>query len=104
VKVVFSPAARDDLLEIAMFIAQDNPTRALAFVDTLEDKCQALGTSPGIGTARPDLGEGVRMMPHRRYLIFCREANNGLRIERVLHGARDIGDDDFEARDIAGGT
>ena len=48
--VVFSPAANDDLIEIAAFIAQDSPTHALTFVDELEDKCQRLGLSPGIGT------------------------------------------------------
>ena len=35
-KVVFSPAAKDDLMEIAIYIAQDNPARALSFVDELE--------------------------------------------------------------------
>ena len=32
-KVTFSPAASDDLEEIAMFIAQNNPTRAMTFID-----------------------------------------------------------------------
>jgi toxin ParE1/3/4 len=44
VKVTFSPAAQADLMEIAMFIAQDNPARVLTFVDELEGKCDALGT------------------------------------------------------------
>ena len=44
--VVFSPAARDDLVEIALFIAEDNPKRALSFVDELEDKGQVVGRSP----------------------------------------------------------
>jgi len=96
VKVTFSPAAKDDLIEIALFIAEDNPTRALTFVDELEDKCQALGASPGIGTLRPELGDGVAMMPHGRYLIFYREADKVVRIERIMHSARDIGGEDFE--------
>lgn len=96
-KVTFSPAARDDLMEIAVFIAQDNPKRALTFADELEDKCIGLGQTPGIGTMRPELGEGIRMLPHRRYLIFYREARGVLRIERIVHGARDIVGDDFEA-------
>ena len=82
-----------------MFIAQDNPARALTFVDELEGKCDVLGGAPGIGTSRPELGEGVRMLPHGRYLIFYREVNKGLRIERIMHSARDIGGDDFEADD-----
>ena len=96
-KLTFSPAAEEDLLDIAVFIAQDNQARALTFVDELESKCDTLGRSPGIGTSRPELGDGVRMLPHGRYLIFYREVNNGLRIERIMHGARDIDGDAFEA-------
>ena len=98
-KVTFSPAAEADLVDITMFIAQDNPARALTFVDELEGKCDVLGGASGIGTSRPELGEGVRMLPHGRYLIFYREVDKGLRIERIMHGARDIGGDDFEADD-----
>ena len=96
-KVTFSPAAEEDLLDIAVFIAQDNQARALTFVDELESKCDALGHAPGIGTSRPELGDGVRMLPHGSYLIFYREVNKGLRVERIMHGARDIGVDAFEA-------
>ena len=95
-KVSFSPAARDDLMEIAVYIAQDNPTRALTFVDELEDRCIGLGNAPDIGTARPELGKDIRLLPHGRYLIFYRKAHGGLRIERIMHSARDVGDDDFE--------
>lgn len=95
-KVSFSPAARDDLIDIAMYIAEDNPTRALTFVDELEDRCAAIGNAPGIGTARPELGEGICMLTHGRHLIFYRQAHRAVRIERIMHSARDIGDDDFE--------
>ena len=83
-------------MEIAIHIAQDNPTRALTFVDELEARCAALGDTPGIGTPRSELGEGIRMFPHGRYLIFYRGAQAGVRIERIMHGARDISDDYFE--------
>lgn len=96
-RVTFSPAAQTDLMDIATFIAQDNPKRALTFVDELQAKCDALGAAPGIGTSRPELGDGIRMLPHGRYLIFYREANKALRIERIMHGSRDIGHDDIEA-------
>jgi len=94
-KVLFSPAAQDDLLDIALYIAQDNPARAATFVDELEAKCMLLGKASGIGTARPELGQGVRMLPHGRYLIFYREQESQLRIERILHGARDIDGEDL---------
>jgi len=98
VKLSFSPLATDDLMEIASFIAHDNPARALTFVDQLQQKCHLLGVSPGLGTSRPELGAGagVKMLPFGRYLIFYREANKGLRIERIMHSARDLRDQDFE--------
>jgi toxin ParE1/3/4 len=58
-----------------------------------------LGHAPSIGTARPELGEGVRMLPHGHYLIFYREHEPTLRSERVKHSARDIAGDDFELGD-----
>lgn len=94
-KLQFSPAAQNDLIDIAVFIAQDNPTRALSFVDELESKCGALAAAPGIGTARPELGQGICMLPYGRYLIFYRATDLTLRIERIVHGARDIGGEDF---------
>jgi toxin ParE1/3/4 len=36
--LVISPAARGDLLDIAAFIAEDNPERALSFVAEVEAK------------------------------------------------------------------
>lgn len=96
-KVAFSVAARDDLIEITLYIAEGNPRRALSFVDELEAKCLALGRAPGIGTMRPGLGDGVRMSVYSSYLIFYREQEDELRIERVMHGAREIESDDFEA-------
>jgi toxin ParE1/3/4 len=87
-------------MDIAVFIAEDNPTRALTFVDDLEEKCDVLGRTPGIGSQRPELGDGVCMLPYGRYLIFYREAGKGVRIERIMHSARDIGGDDFESEPL----
>jgi len=58
-----------------------------------------LGHAPSLGKARPKLGGGVRMRPHGRYLIFYREHETTLRIERVMHSARDIAGDGFELDD-----
>jgi len=93
----FSPAAQADLLDIALYIAQDNPTRALSFVDELEAKRLQLGQVSGIGTARPELGDDLSMLPHGNYLIFYCDQEFGLRFERVKHVARDIGGDVFDA-------
>ena len=102
-KIEFSPAADEDLTEIALFIAARNPARALSFVDELEARCKALGASPGIGASRPELGGGIRMLPFGRYLIFHRKVEKGLRIERIMHSARDIKGDDFNADEADAG-
>jgi toxin ParE1/3/4 len=44
-----------------------------------------------MGLSRSELAVGLRMMPHANYLIFYRELDDHVRIERVLHGARDVG-------------
>jgi toxin ParE1/3/4 len=95
-KVSFAPAAQADLVDIAIYIAEDNADRALSFVDELEAKCFKLGQQPGLGTRREELIDGLRMLPYGRYLIFYREQTGALRIERIMHSARDIGRADFQ--------
>ncbi len=88
--VSFSPLAESDLAEIGVYIARDNPTRALSFIDELEAKCDTLGGFPGMGVARHDVALDLRMLPHGSYLIFYREQEDHVRIERILHRARDV--------------
>jgi toxin ParE1/3/4 len=94
-QVRFTPLAEADLIDIAMYIAQDNPERALSFVDELEEQCQKLGRNPLIGAQRPELGEALRVWPHGRYLIFYQPNASTVTIARVLHSSRDISEDDF---------
>ncbi len=90
-RLVLSPRAVADLEEIAAFIARDNPVRARSFVDDLESKCRAAAAHPELYPLRDDLGPGVRMVTHGRYLVLYRDliTENLVRIERVVHGARD---------------
>ena len=46
-------------METAIYIVQDNPVRALSFVDELEATCLGLGQTADIGAARPELGDGM---------------------------------------------
>ncbi|UZE12206.1 type II toxin-antitoxin system RelE/ParE family toxin [Pseudomonas sp. B21-053] len=90
-QLLFSAHARDDLLQIARYIARDNPVRAKSFVGELRVQCSQLITQPLLGISRDDYAKGVRMISHGRYLIFYSSAANEVHIERVLHSARDIG-------------
>ena len=86
----FSPEAEADLLEIALYIAADDPQRALQYVEELEARCTDLLEFPQAGRARPELAPNLRSKPHGRYVIFYTSGAETVRIERILHGARDV--------------
>lgn len=46
--------------------------------------------APRGGRARPELYSGLRSVPFHRYVIFYTVEGRDVRIERILHGARDI--------------
>ena len=89
-RLAFSPAAEADLLDIVAYIASDNPARARSFVAEIEARCVGLRDFPESGRARPELAPGLRSCPHGRYVIFYTPGADAVRIERVLHGARDL--------------
>jgi toxin ParE1/3/4 len=89
-KVTFSPKSRQDLLDIGDYIAKDSRVNARRFVGTLMEQCQRIGTSPMGYVGREDLASGLRMAALGRYVIFFRVLDDQVRIERVLHGARNL--------------
>lgn len=88
--------AEKDLEEVADYIARDSPRRAVSFVDELRRACDAIVHSPPAFQRQPALGPAVRRAVHRRYSIFYSVLAHEIRIERILHGARDVAADDFE--------
>lgn len=56
----FSAASKDDLKEIARFIAKDKPIAARQWVEKIREKCRLAANYPEIGDDRRDLGEGIR--------------------------------------------
>ena len=52
--VLFTPLAETDLEDIGDYIAQDNPTRALSFIQEMRAQCQKIGKSPLAYRARPE--------------------------------------------------
>ena len=90
-RFIILPAARLDLIEIGDFIALDNPRRALSFVAEIEALMVKASERPASFPAREELGPGLRVAVHGRYLIFFREVGEEVQIVRVIHGARDLG-------------
>ena len=89
--LLFAPLALTDLEEIGDYIALDNPLRALSFVRELRAQCRKILDNPLAFPAREDLAPGLRVLPYGHYLIFYRPTDSTIRIERILHGARDVG-------------
>ncbi|MCA1935739.1 type II toxin-antitoxin system RelE/ParE family toxin [Asticcacaulis sp.] len=55
---------------------------------------RTLGENPRSGAARYELGQGVRFLSHGNYNIYYRIGEN-VEILRILHGARQVGEDDI---------
>jgi toxin ParE1/3/4 len=82
--------ARDDLDEIWLYIAEDNPPAADDLLDTLYERFVLLAEQPFLGRARPELAPNLRSFPVGNYVIFYRPIDDGVEIARVLRGSRDI--------------
>ena len=79
-----------DLDDIASYIAQDNPLRAVTFIHDIRAKFGDIQRSPLIYQLRPDIGEEVRMATVGNYAILFRIIGEAVRIERVTYGGRDL--------------
>jgi toxin ParE1/3/4 len=94
--VVKRPRARRDIVEIAVFIAQDSLDSSDRFLDDIELTFEALARMPRVGALcrfRNPRFAGVRVWRVRgfeNYLIFYRPRQDGIEVLRVIHGARDL--------------
>ncbi|WP_392893210.1 type II toxin-antitoxin system RelE/ParE family toxin [Pseudomonas migulae] len=87
----FAAMAREDLQQIARFIAKDSPVRARSFIGEIRTLCERLVDQPEMGVSQEDYAKGLRRISHGSYLIFYSRVQHDILIERVLHSARDIG-------------
>jgi toxin ParE1/3/4 len=85
-----SPLARADLDDIWSYIAQDSPEAADALLDAILDSMELLRDMPLIGRERPEFGPGRRSLAVEGYVLFYRPLQDRVRINRVLHGKRNI--------------
>ena len=89
-RLVIAPAAERDLDEIARYIATDDPDRAASFVRELRRVARSAAERPASFPARDDIRPGLRVALHGRYRLFFRDLPGEIRIERVIHSARDL--------------
>lgn len=90
--VVFSPEARDDLLELYDYIADRGaPNAAICYVERLEIRCLNLADFPEQGRKRDDVRPGLRLLGfERRTMIAFHVTPSEIVIDRILHGGRNV--------------
>ncbi len=86
----FSRFIEGDLDDIADFIAQDNPRRAVTFIKEIRLKFREVLKNPLAYQLRPDIGDEARMATIGNYAILFRVVADSVRIERVAYGNRDL--------------
>ena len=91
-EIVFAPEARDDLLELYDYIAeQAGEDRAQAYTQRIVRYCFGFATFPERGTRRDDLRPGLRTTGFgRRVTIAFHVTDDRVMIDRILYGGRDL--------------
>ncbi|HSC19852.1 MAG TPA: type II toxin-antitoxin system RelE/ParE family toxin [Rhizomicrobium sp.] len=90
-KVVFRPAAEDDLLNLYDYIAEHGGRKAAGdYIDRIGALCQSLRDAPLRGTPRDDIKPGLRIIGfERRAVIAFRVLRSEVVIVRIFYGGRD---------------
>ncbi|MCP1680686.1 type II toxin-antitoxin system RelE/ParE family toxin [Kerstersia gyiorum] len=86
-KLIWTRPAAADRRGIRAYIAQDNPSAALALDELIAEKAARLVDHPQLG--RPGRIAGTReLVAHRNYIVVYDVNGDQVRILRVLHAAR----------------
>lgn len=89
-KILRKPQAEADLVEIWVYIAEDNLIAADSLLDLIDEKLKTLADTPLMGRARDEILSGILSFAVGNYVIFYRPTDGGIEVVRVLHGARDL--------------
>ena len=91
-RVVFSPEARDDLVELYDFIADEaGADIALGYIERIEAQCRRLQDFPERGTLRGDIRPGLRIIGFERRVVIAFHVEPAIVvINRILYGGRQI--------------
>jgi len=90
-RLILSERAEADLEEIADYIAKDNPHAAMRMVTALHVKCRLVAEQPELYPVIEDVSPSFRRALARPYGIWFQILSDGaVRIERIVHGARDL--------------
>lgn len=90
-RVELSELAESDLLDIALYIAEDNPIRAFRFVDELQQACDGLSDRSLRFPLFPGYEQrGIRRRVHGRYAILYTVDASLIHVLRIVSTAMDL--------------
>jgi toxin ParE1/3/4 len=96
--LVWTPQAREDLLDIYVRIGIDNALAAERLYTAIEEKVGLLVAYPRLGVRRPEIAPTARMLVEGVYLLLYEtypDSDEGavdeVAIVRVIHGHRELG-------------
>lgn len=89
-----SQAARQDIKEVAIHIGRDSGRKEVArkAVRGIIEKCDGIAKKSEfmtVGRLHPIAGEGVRIVPYERWVIFFRYTEEGIDVLRVADKRQD---------------
>jgi len=94
-RVIKSAESRSDVIAAARYIADSNKSAALRFASAVEESLQRLLQVPQLGEKLASQNSALRdlrvwpVQKFRNFLVFYAEMPDGIRVIRILHGARD---------------
>jgi addiction module RelE/StbE family toxin len=90
-KIVWTLRSREDLRDLAIYIAKDNPSAAIKLGDLIFERVDSLERFPKLGRIVPERNQpNIREIVVKNYRVVYRlhEKEKFLEILRVWHGAR----------------
>ncbi|MGF9562214.1 type II toxin-antitoxin system RelE/ParE family toxin [Neorhizobium sp. JUb45] len=90
--IQYRPTAKDDIEAVFIYVLETSQRFSIAqrLVDRLMARCESIGNAPLGGVARPDLGNGIRMVPfENRAVILYRVVEETVEITNVFFKGRD---------------
>jgi toxin ParE1/3/4 len=90
-RLLFDSDAKSDLRSIVHYIGveQFRPEIARKVARKIYRQCERYAANPLMGERRDDLVSGIRIFTVRPFVVFYFPLDDGIRVARILHGARD---------------
>jgi toxin ParE1/3/4 len=91
-RIVRRPRARQDLVEIWHYIADEfGEPRADRYLRRLNDVVSYLAQQPLMGRKRPEIpDEVIRSFPAESHIVFYIAFEDGIELVRVIHASQDL--------------